>query len=490
MSVDLKTIHNFKIDRSLSPTQQNKILMSYLEEITEYKTSNQIIGDLSKILEIPKKIIKFEFKYFFFLKFRNSLNTFFLKTNYSKILISYIKVILIFFYILFFSTKKTQKKFFELIIDDVDYEDEYSRTKEVGKKFESYLIIGSLNKNSTDYYYFKYKNIDLGLIFKSFTLNFISKLHKYLFFSIKNKINYIDIYLHIFKLNLKYNFLFNNFKSKFLFQERNTHTSKIKQYLFKKHGGLITSSLQKNITQLNGPGSFCAVDVLFSLGKRTHERLSQVGADVKKIFPVGSLYLNLNYFNKPKDQNVNSIYNYDILNLASRMDYYQDTHEKFIDDWYEHFSWLSKLSVEFPELKIAIKQRYNNFLDEDKRLNKILKNSNVKIIIGKNDIDKQTSYNYCFNSKVLCTWSSTVAFEMIGHKIPCLIMSPNNRNESFFPNDDFNNKFKITNYDKFKENVLNILKGKKSYDFRDSEDYCLNSKNTLNSIASYLKQNK
>ena len=187
---------------------------------------------------------------------------------------------------------------------------------------------------------------------------------------------------------------------------------------------------------------------------------------------------------------MNSIYNYDILNLASRMDYYQDTHEKFIDDWYEHFSWLSKLSVEFPELKIAIKQRYNNFLDEDKRLNKILKNSNVKIIIGKNDIDKQTSYNYCFNSKVLCTWSSTVAFEMIGHKIPCLIMSPNNRNESFFPNDDFNNKFKITNYDKFKENVLNILKGKKSYDFRDSEDYCLNSKNTLNSIASYLKQNK
>ena len=66
MSVDLKTIHNFKIDRSLSPIQQNKILMSYLEEITEYKTSNQIIEDLSKILEIPKKIIKFEFKYFFF----------------------------------------------------------------------------------------------------------------------------------------------------------------------------------------------------------------------------------------------------------------------------------------------------------------------------------------------------------------------------------------------------------------------------------------
>ena len=51
--------------------------------------------------------------------------------------------------------------------------------------------------------------------------------------------------------------------------------------------------------------------------------------------------------------------------------------------------------------------------------------------MGNNEIDTSTSYNYCFNSKVLCTWTSTVAFEMIGHKIPCLIMSPNNRNESF-----------------------------------------------------------
>ena len=245
--------------------------------------------------------------------------------------------------------------------------------------------------------------------------------------------------------------------------------------------------LQKNIIQLNAPGTFCTADILFALGKRTHEKLDQVGADVKKIYPVGSLYLNLNYFNKPRIQNEKEIYTYDILNLASRMSYFQDTHEKFIDDWYEHFSWLSKLSINHPNLKIAIKQRTHNNLDKDKRLLKILKNSNVTIIMGNNEIDTSTSYNYCFNSKVLCTWTSTVAFEMIGHKIPCLIMSPNNRNESFFPNDSYNDKFKVTTFEQFENNAINILNGKNNYNFSNSDDYCLNSKNTLNKIVSCIK---
>ena len=486
MSEDLKSIHNFRIDRSLSPILQNKILMEYLEKITKYNTSNEIIKDLSKLFDLPKEVIKFEFKYYLFLKFRNFLNIFDLKTNFLKILISYIKTILTFFYLIFFSNKENKEKYFEIIIDDVDYNTEYNRTKEVGKKFESYLIVGSLKKKMNNYYNFQYKNIDLSLILKNFGSNFFM-LHKYFFLSLKNKINLIDLFLHVFKLNLKYNFLFRNFKSKFLFQERHTHTSKIKQYLFKKHGGLLTSLLQKNIIQLNAPGTFCTADILFALGKRTHEKLDQVGADVKKIYPVGSLYLNLNNYNKPRIQNEQEIYTYDILNLASRMSYFQDTHEKFIDDWYEHFSWLSKLSINHPNLKIAIKQRTHNNLDKDKRLLKILKNSNVTIIMGNNEIDTSTSYNYCFNSKVLCTWTSTVAFEMIGHKIPCLIMSPNNRNESFFPNDSYNDKFKVTTFEQFENNAINILNGKNNYNFSNSDDYCLNSKNTLNKIVSCIK---
>ena len=114
MSEDLKSIHNFSIDRSLSPILQNKILMEYLEKITKYNTSNEIIKDLSKLFDLPKEVIKFEFKYYLFLKFRNSLNIFDLKTNFLKILISYIKTILTFFYLIFFQIKKTKKSILKL----------------------------------------------------------------------------------------------------------------------------------------------------------------------------------------------------------------------------------------------------------------------------------------------------------------------------------------------------------------------------------------
>ena len=169
------------------------------------------------------------------------------------------------------------------------------------------------------------------------------------------------------------------------------------------------------------------------------------------------------------------------------MDYFQDSHYKFIDDWYEHFLWLSKFSKEFPNLKIAIKQRTQNNLDKDIRLKNILKNSNVKIIIGETELDTSTSYNYAFNSKALCTWTSTVAFEMIGHKIPCIIMDPEGRNSSFFPDDDFNNKFKVTSYDQFKQKVNLILKNESDFSFENTDDYCLNSSNTIDKIISNLK---
>ena len=98
-------------------------------------------------LIFQKKSLNLNLNIIFFFKFRNSLNIFDLKTNFLKILISYIKTILTFFYLIFFSNKENKEKYFEIIIDDVDYNTEYNRTKEVGKKFESYLIVGSLKKN-------------------------------------------------------------------------------------------------------------------------------------------------------------------------------------------------------------------------------------------------------------------------------------------------------------------------------------------------------
>ena len=62
MRPDLNSIHNYKISRKLSPLAQNKLLMQYLEEITVYSTSKKIIKDISSLLSMPEKVIKFEFK--------------------------------------------------------------------------------------------------------------------------------------------------------------------------------------------------------------------------------------------------------------------------------------------------------------------------------------------------------------------------------------------------------------------------------------------
>ena len=489
MKKNFNSINDFTMSRKISPVEQNKILMRFLEDVTEYSSSKNVIRQISNLLKLSNEIIKFELKYYFFLKFENCQNKFKARSNFFQIFFSYIKTCLVFFYLLIFSKRNIKKISYDLIVDDVAYGQEYERTKELASKFEKYLIVGSLKKKDKFYYNFNYKGVDIKLILKTFNVNYFLTLNKFLFLSIKYNINLVDTLLYLSKLKLKYDFLFSYFKGKFLFQERHTHTSKIKNYFFKKHGGICTSLIQKNIIHLNGPGSFCNSDVIFTLGKKTHEKFSKVGIEVKKIIPVGSFYVNVNYFNQPKiEKSKKNLYQYDLINFASRMTYHQDTHFKFMDDWYEHFFWLSKFSKEFPNLKIAIKHRSTNNLDKDPKLKKILKDSNVKIIIGEKYLDTITSYNYAFNnSKALCTWTSTVAFEMIGHKIPCLIMDPGGRNKSFFADDDFDNKFKVTSYDQFKEKVNLILKNKEIFNFEDSDDYCLNSRNTIDRIVSNLK---
>ena len=94
------------MSRKISPIEQNKIFMSFLEEITEYSSSKNIIEKISTLLNLPHEIVKFELKYYFFLKFKNSQNKFKVNHNFFQYIFSYIKSYLVFFYLLFFSKKK------------------------------------------------------------------------------------------------------------------------------------------------------------------------------------------------------------------------------------------------------------------------------------------------------------------------------------------------------------------------------------------------
>ena len=91
---------------------------------------------------------------------------------------------------------------------------------------------------------------------------------KIVFVSIKKKTNLIPLILNLIKTTFKYESLFSEIKADYLIQERIYRTSAIKQFLFHKHGGKITSVIQKNLPQVLGQGTFCIADYFFSLGKK------------------------------------------------------------------------------------------------------------------------------------------------------------------------------------------------------------------------------
>ena len=116
---------------------------------------------------------------------------------------------------------------------------------------------------------------------------------------------------------------------------------------------------QRNIAQLNGPGMYTHCDYFFSLGKKTHLQYLKCNSYFEKIYPVGSFFMNSVKFNK----SINSeLPRFDILHIASNMNYFQNTHCSFMDDWIEQFNWLVKLNTKFPKLKICIKGRRNDGL--------------------------------------------------------------------------------------------------------------------------------
>ena len=106
------------------------------------------------------------------------------------------------------------------------------------------------------------------------------------------------------------------------------------------------------------------------------------------------------------------------------MNYFQDTHSKFLDDWIEQFNWLKVLNKKYPKLKICIKGRKYDGLRQNKSFMNILNDSNIKFIDQHID-DKNNknfkynsshSYDYALNSKIICTWQSTMGFEMMSLK--------------------------------------------------------------------------
>ena len=253
---------------------------------------------------------------------------------------------------------------------------------------------------------------------------------------------------------IKYETVFNIVKAKFLIQERHYGTSAIKNEIFHKYGGKISSVIQKNILQVNGPGMYINSDLLFALGDRTADHAKKLGGNIIKIVPVGSLFMERE-LHKRKDENL--FPSYDLVVFAS--DHNTNAHSgynSYYKDYYMHYDWIRKFSIEFPNLEICIKLK--KILKDKKTVDFFADIKNVKIIVDSTQKFSDT-YFIADKAKALCTWSSTLGFEFIGSGKECYFLDPNLNNTSYVPNDDYILPAKVKNYDEFKEKIIAKIGG-------------------------------
>ncbi len=307
------------------------------------------------------------------------------------------------------------------------------------------------------------------------------ELKVYADLSRRTGVNLLPVAGHIVNQYLYYTSIFKHNRAKYCIQERHYQTSAIKNFLFRKYGGKCSAATQKNIHQISNCGFYYDADAFFSLGNRTAERALDYGARIGQVVPVGSLFMEHAWFNGAKDKG-RPDKRYDIVYLGinfARAKDNLDSYASFVDDYYETFRWLARLSRENPALKIGIKHHGSNHIDEKET--DIIKGSNIETID-----QKLNSYDIGFSSRCAVTYCSTMGYELIAHGLPVLFLDPDRRNVTWFSEKSLVDNCRVTTYSQFDRAIKDLLGGKNAR--METDDICLNSADVSGRIYEYFRK--
>ena len=123
-------MNNFKIDTTGDNQQVCEKIKSFIDEESKKKDFKILISELASILEIPESVISLKVKRLFRSKYSYERGSFELKTSYYKIFSNYLTSIFLLIFNLL--PKPKYKKFFNLIIDDIN---EFDQAKDFTKLF-------------------------------------------------------------------------------------------------------------------------------------------------------------------------------------------------------------------------------------------------------------------------------------------------------------------------------------------------------------------
>ena len=353
------------------------------------------------------------------------------KLNLKSIPISLLKYFTLLYSLPFFKKKK-KIKHYKLIVDNITSSHELNRFEKLINLFgiNNVLCITrdiKIEKDFPKYFFYNkklFQDIFLKDLLKSIYNEFFVGIWLILKLSIRVKINLFPITLSILHNYLSFKSIFETNKSKYLIQGKHYNTEPIKNYLFKKLGGVVSTTIQKNIIQSDPIFFYIDIDILFALGSENQKRINEYGGRVNTVKPVGSLFMEHAWFNQKHD--VEKKFDIAILGINATNAYERlDSYNKFKKDYYSMYKWLAKLSIKRPELKIVLIHHASAGKDEIEK--EILSNSNV-IVINKNI----NSYKIAFSSKFAITYGSTMGYELNAHNLPTFFIDPGNRC-SFLP---------------------------------------------------------
>lgn len=486
------TIAEFKLNRKKNILILQRNLIFFLFRYIKKKEYQDFLKILSKIFNLKIQTLQHETKIFFFSKFHNNKGKFSKEFNLLFMPLAVVNALLVIIFIKIFEENKNQKvKFYDILIDGLDRNNILTKYQKLNKKKKILFLIYDKKKYFKNYkntFYFNYTNIYLEKKKRVSLKTLLKLLFLSIVLSCKLKDNLVPILVDFIKKYFKYNSVFYANRANFLIQERFYDSSSIKDEIFHQHKGKLSCLLQKNLFQINGPGMFATSDVLFSLGNKSCPNLKKYDCKIKKIIPVGSLFMESDFFNHPKFKKKKQLNknNFDLLVFASsHTAAFHSGYESYYSEYYTHFEWIKKVAIKYPKLKIGIKHKKNyNDNQETKIFNGI---KNIEYIVDRSE-KFSDSYLLGYNSKSLFTWSSTLGFEILSIKKKCFFLDPKKTNEAFLPFNKVNNQIRITNYNKFEKIVINQINKLKIGFVKDYNQYCLDSSKTSENIIKYLNK--
>jgi hypothetical protein len=392
-------------------------------------------------------------------------------------------------YALLFIKKKSEVRNFKLIIDNICAPIELKRFQKLLNLFEKDEVL-CITKDShikEDFQEFCvynkkiFRDLNLKDVLKSIVNEFSVGIWIVLVASMKTRVNLFPVSLRIIHSCLSFNSLFESNKSQYIIQERHYDTDSVKNYLFKKLGGIASTSIQKNIFQIDPIFFYIDIDVLFTLGTDGYDRAIEYGGRIDCVEPMGSLFMEYYWFNKR--HNYKKKYDIVILGINTSNAYERlDSYNEFMSDYYSLYHWAAKLSIDNPEYDIVL--IHHSSAGEDRIEDSILSGSNVKVLDKNNN-----SYETAFSSRCAITYGSTMGYELNAHNIPTLFIDPGYRC-SFLPEKgrDYVDKMRVNTYNDLHLLTNEIIAGNNDQSITqvNSDMWCLESSEVSNKIYGYF----